>query len=70
MRSVIIVHDSANPRAWVAVDKQAGTELLRLRDRNQLQAVCARLGWEIVAKQLEGRATTAADLKRAARRAR
>jgi hypothetical protein len=67
MRNVVIVHDGASQRPWVAVDRQSGTELLRLQNRDQFDKVCARLGWEIVAVKSQGRTTTAADLKRAAR---
>jgi hypothetical protein len=68
MRSVIIVHDRANQRPWVAVDRRSGSELLRLQERYQLEHMCWRLGWDIVAQRLEGRTTTATDLKRAVRR--
>jgi hypothetical protein len=47
MRSVVILHDSANQRPWVAVDRLSSSELLRLQNRDQLAKVCARLGWEI-----------------------
>jgi hypothetical protein len=47
MRTVIIVSDRMNLRPWVAVDRQDGSELLRLRDRDQLEKVCTRLGWVI-----------------------
>jgi hypothetical protein len=67
MRSVVIVHDSANQRPWVAVDRQSGSELLRLQNRDQLDKVCARLGWDIAAVKTQGRTTTAADLRRAVR---
>ena len=69
MRTVLIVHDRANQRPWVAVDQKSGLPLLRLRERYQLQGMCARLGWEMIsATQFEGRATTPTDRKRAVRR--
>jgi hypothetical protein len=49
MRSVEIVYDRANQRPWVAVDRQSGGELLRLQNCDQLQKVCVRLDWKLVA---------------------
>jgi hypothetical protein len=44
------VHDRANQRPWVAVDPRSGAPLLRLRNRDQLEGVCSRLGWSIAAE--------------------
>jgi hypothetical protein len=67
MRSVIIVNDRENQRPWLAVDRGTGSELLRLRDRDQLEKVCARLGW-VVTTAGSKRGATANGLQRVVRR--
>ena len=53
MRSVAIVHDRANQRPWVAVDRKSGSQLLRFQNRDQLENVCFRLGWNVAIQDLE-----------------
>jgi hypothetical protein len=49
MRSVVIVHDRTDRRRpWVAIDRESGTPVLRFQDRDQLEGVCSRLGWNVV----------------------
>jgi len=53
MRSVRIVEDNGSQRPWIAVDHQTGKQLLRLKDRDQLEQMCWRLGWDVVDVKLE-----------------
>jgi hypothetical protein len=47
MRTVTIVHDRGDLRPWVAVDCQSGLPVLWLQRREELEALCSRLGWRI-----------------------
>ena len=51
MRRVVIVRDRKNQRPWVAVDCDSGSLMLRLANRDQLEDVCSRLGWQIAGTQ-------------------
>jgi hypothetical protein len=48
-RTVEIVHDPNDPRPWVAVDCRTREPVLRFFNRDQLEQVCLRFGWRIVA---------------------
>jgi hypothetical protein len=50
-RTVEIVRDPNDPRPWVAIDRRTGEPVLRLFNRDQLEQVCLRFGWRIVASK-------------------
>jgi len=49
MRTVEIIHDPQDPRPWAAIDRRTREPLLRLFNRDQLEQICLRCGWRIVA---------------------
>src|SRR5437588_8717586 len=60
VRRVVIVHDRAQQRSWVAFDCQSASPLLRFQNPDQLERTCRRLGWKIVGprpkQQTQGKA--------------
>jgi hypothetical protein len=49
MRTVEIVHEPKDARPWVAIDCRTREPVLRFFNRDQLEQVCLRFGWRIVA---------------------
>jgi hypothetical protein len=47
MRIVEIMYEPGNVRPWLAIDRETGQLLLRLKDRYQLERVCKGLGWQV-----------------------
>jgi hypothetical protein len=75
MRQVAIIK-TPNPTSYpyAAIDQQTGEGLLRLTDRDELIALCRRLGWTIHEESSksadEARQRSALDRERAQRRCR
>jgi hypothetical protein len=51
MRNVEIVQEQADIRPYKAIDRETRQPLLSLRDPAQLQDICERLEWRIVASK-------------------
>ena len=47
-RIVRIRHDTRQEPTYVAADAQSGLVVLRHSDRSRLQAMCDRLGWQVI----------------------